>query len=161
MFHSFIKFNLKFIYQVDFHYIHIYQINMLQVVNVQMILIVNFCWPKLICKYFQFEDDAYGRNVRIPTMEKKIFLVSIWEVGMPIMCLANFVTIENLCDSIHHQLKIHKCNLYKQDNDKIHQHLLTQGVSLCMDSMVWNKPLKSTYEPITWGSSIIFGIGDL
>jgi hypothetical protein len=39
--------------------------------------------------------------------------------------------------------------------------LLTQGVSLCMDSMVWNKSLKSTYEPITWGSSIIFGIGDL
>jgi len=34
MFHSFIKFNLKFIYQVDFRYMYIYQINMLQVVNV-------------------------------------------------------------------------------------------------------------------------------
>jgi hypothetical protein len=91
---------------------------------------------KINFKDFQFEDDAYGKNVRIPMMEKKFFLVLIWEVGMPIMCLANFVTIENLCDSIHHQLKIHKCNLYNQDNDKIHQPLLTQGVSLCMDSMV-------------------------
>ncbi len=137
MFHSFIKFNLKFIYQVDFCYMYIYQINMLQIINEQMKSLVNFCWPKLICKYFQIEDDAYGRNVRIPMMEKKIFLVLIWEVGMPIMCLANFAPIENLCDSIHHQLKIHKCNLHQQDNGKIHQPFLTQRVSLCMDSFRW------------------------
>ncbi len=34
MFYSFIKFNLKFIYQVDYYYMYIYQINMFQVVNV-------------------------------------------------------------------------------------------------------------------------------
>jgi hypothetical protein len=70
-------------------------------------------------------------------MEKKVFLVSIWEVGMSIMCLANFAPIENLCDSIHHQLKIHKCDLHQQDNGKIHRPFLTQGVSLCMDSFRW------------------------
>ncbi len=153
MFHSFIKFNLKFIYQVDFHYMYIYQINMLQVVNVQMRLIVNFHWPKLICKDFQFENDSYGRNVRIPTMEKKSFY-SIWEVGMPIMCLDSFATIEILCDSIHHQLKIHKCNLHQQDNGKIHEPFLIQGVSLCMDSFwcfetnPWNPPMNLLHEDL-------------
>jgi hypothetical protein len=87
-------------------------------------------------------------------MKKKIFLVLIWEVGMPIMCFTNFVTIENLCDYIHHQLKIHKCNLHQQHNDKIHQPFLTQGVSLCMnlfqwyETNPWNPPMNLLHEDL-------------